>query len=247
MTASADHDFKSLVKAYDLVPDYRFGGGGSETLQRYLDIMFEGILLDGTRVLDIGAGDGTHSLYMATQGADVLALEPEAAGSEDSGPYQTLKSLCEKHDRLEAEPETLQSFERDEQFDLIYMHDVINHLDEEVCIQLHESQEAQQTYQDIFREMYGLTAEDGTVLIADCDRTHFYDNVGLDNPFTPNIEWHKHQPPQLWSGLLQSVGYRQRDLDWTPIVQFGNLGTKLTGNYVASHLTRSHFRLVMDK
>lgn len=49
----------------------------------YLSNLFKGINLTSKRILDVGAGVGAFSVYMALRGAEfVYALEPECDGSQ---------------------------------------------------------------------------------------------------------------------------------------------------------------------
>jgi 2-polyprenyl-3-methyl-5-hydroxy-6-metoxy-1,4-benzoquinol methylase len=55
---------------------------GERMTQALMDNLFRDIDFDGKRVLDIGGGDGVYSFYAAAMGAaEVVCLEPEAAGS----------------------------------------------------------------------------------------------------------------------------------------------------------------------
>jgi SAM-dependent methyltransferase len=239
-------DYYRTVSEYDLYPDFSLPVDPKTGLGISLSYLFEDIDLAGKRVLDVGAGDGTHALYMACQGADVLALEPESDGAAESGVLSTLNQLAAAHDRLTVEPVTFQDFETDEMFDFVFMHNVVNHLDEHACIRLQESEKARERYREIFNKLCRLVAPGGSVLLADADRTHFYQYLGLDHPLAGNIEWEKHQPPSVWLDLLESVGFSKRRLGWTPAASFGPLAP-LTSNYVVSHFLRSHFCLVVDK
>jgi hypothetical protein len=82
--------------------------------------------------------------------------------------------------------------------------------------------------------------------MADADRTHFYQYLGVEHPLAVNIEWEKHQSPELWMELLADVGFTKRRLGWTPAASFGPLAP-LTNTYVVSHFFRSHFCLVVDR
>src|SRR5215475_13915542 len=90
-TASAPHTRSSsadaLERLFRLVERERFfhprgNWGTAARLRFYLENLFAGIAIEGRRVLDIGAGSGVFSVYLALCGAaEVCALEPEVAGS----------------------------------------------------------------------------------------------------------------------------------------------------------------------
>lgn len=239
-------DYYSVVEEYDLYPDFTLPVDERSGLETSLSYLFDDIDLQGKRVLDIGAGDGTYSIYMACQGADVLALEPEAEGAREGEMLSTLTTLANEHDRLTIEPITFQEFETEEEFDLVFMHNVVNHLDEDACIRLQESEQARDQYRMLFEKLYGIVAPGGILLLADADRTHFYQFIGLDHPLASNIEWEKHQPPSIWFELLEQAGFRKQRLGWTPAASLGPLAP-LTSNYIISHFLRSHFCLIVER
>jgi SAM-dependent methyltransferase len=236
-------DYYDVLENHDLFPGYALPVDPKRAYRRYLSYMFKDVDLDGKRVLDVGAGEGQFSLYMAHEGADVLAIEPEFEGSS-SEMYATLSELAGEYDTLSARPVTFQELDVDESFDLVFMHNVVNHLKEDACVRLHESEEARRTYRSIFESINDITAEGGSLLISDADRKHLYQYLGLSNPFTRSIEWEKHQSPRLWSRLLADSGFVERDVGWTPTAGLGPLAP-LTANYCVSHLLRCQFRLVM--
>jgi SAM-dependent methyltransferase len=239
-------EYFETVEQYGLYPEFSLPIDERRGLDRMVSCIFENVKLSDTRALDVGAGNGLFSLYMATEGADVVALEPEGKGTTQSNVFSVLSDIAAQTDRLTVEAVPFQACDSDEPFDVILLRNVVNHLDEAACKRLHKSDEARNRYRELFRNLFELTASDGTVLIADADRTHFYQYLGLDNPFAGNIEWEKHQSPGLWAELLQDVGFVLEDIGWTPAASLGPLAP-LTRNYIVSHFLRSHFRLVMRK
>ncbi|MEZ3115667.1 class I SAM-dependent methyltransferase [Halobaculum sp. MBLA0147] len=237
-------DYYSVVETHDLYPDFTLPVDERSGLETYLSHLFDGIDLAGKRVLEVGAGDGRHALYMASRGADVLALEPEAAGATEQNVRSTLTALSEHCDRLQVDSSTFQEFEARESFDFVFMHNVVNHLDEAATQRLHDSRQAKETYRELFQKLRRILTHDGSALIADADRTHFYQFLGLDHPLAGHIEWEKHQPPSLWLELLEDVGFERRRLTWTPAASTG-VFAPLTSNYVVSHFLRCHFCLVV--
>ena len=224
--------------------------GTPKNLAFYLDNMFKSIDLKGLNVLDIGAGIGVFSIYLSIMGANrVCSLEPELDGGHDTMnlKFEDLKT------RLEIRNVSLlkQSFQDTDEdygpFDLILMHNSINHLDEVACMKLGIDDAARELYIKFFRKLFWLTHQNGTVIIADCSRTNFWNTIGLKNPFAPTIEWKKHQSPHLWRSMLEEVGFRYQDLNWTTLGMFGKAGKKLMSNLISSYFFNSHFRLVMKK
>lgn len=90
-------------------------------------------------MLDIGCGDGILSLYAAWKGAkQVIGLEPELAGST-KGVLEKFKHQSEllALDNVSIKPLRFQDYQpKDVRFDIILLHNSINHLDEQACINL---------------------------------------------------------------------------------------------------------------
>jgi 2-polyprenyl-3-methyl-5-hydroxy-6-metoxy-1,4-benzoquinol methylase len=108
-------------------------------LRFYLDFLFDSVALEGNSVLDIGGGDGTLGFYARCAGAkQVVCLEPEEAGSS-AGMTETFRRMQARLGLSEVrfESKTFQAFDpRGETFDVILLHNSLNHLDEEACIAL---------------------------------------------------------------------------------------------------------------
>lgn len=219
-------------------------------LRTYGKYLYSDIDLNGVRLLDIGGGSGVFSLYAAASGAArVLCLEPEAAGS--------LKGKREKFAQVaqdsgitgvEMRPDTLQEFDPgDERFDVVLLHASINHLDEDACIRLRRDQAAREVYRKLFATMAELIAPGGHLLMTDCTPHNLWPALGLKNPMAPWIEWHKHQPPEVWRDLGEEVGLRHCCLRWSSLNTLGAAGRVLLGNRLGAYLTIGAFRLHMRR
>ena len=239
----------ALVRYYQLV-EQESGAHAARGLRFRLEkYLFPGISLEGKRFLDIGGGTGTYSLYAACCGArEVICLEPEAAGSS-SGMIETFRKRSQQLGVMQATllPITFQEYQTDQPFDVLFCHNAINHLDEEATIHLHQSEEAQKIYLELFRKMYHLCAPGGYLIIADASRHSLYSWLRVRSPLTPRIEWHKHQPPQVWSRLLNQVGFKQVALRWRSPAPLGLLGQLLIGNGLVNFFLWSQFCLTMRK
>jgi SAM-dependent methyltransferase len=202
-------------------------------------------------VLDIGCGAGSLSFYAGTAGADrVVGLEPEAAGSHAD--MQLLFDRARRELQLEARvdlvPKTLQAFDsHSETFDIILMHNSINHLDESACATLQSDSESRSVYQQAADRISALAQPEAKLVICDCSSKNLYPRLGLPNPFAPAIEWEKHQPPSVWADLFKQAGFAELDTRWTSFNRLGRVGRMLTSNKPVAYLLTSHFCLTMRK
>jgi SAM-dependent methyltransferase len=215
-----------------------------------LEFVTSGLAFNGKRILDVGGGIGLLSLYAAEKGArDVVCLEPESDGAT-SGAWATFETL--RHElganQVKYIASTLQEYNAPpDTFDFILLANSINHIDEWACEHLRDSPEAVERYHDICESLYRLTAPGGTVVITDVSPRNLFRRLPVRNPVAPTIEWHKHQPPEVWRDLLCRQGFRDKSVQWTPFFRLGRLAPRLTGNRFAAYVLQSHFRLVMMK
>ena len=187
-------------------------------LQFRLKTLFKNIALENRRVLDIGGGSGLHSFYAACMGATgVVCLEPETEGSRSGmgAKFRKLNGML-GYDQVRFEPVTFQAFDpAGKQFDIILLHNSINHLNETACINLLNSEESQAIYLNMFSKLSSLASSGAKLIVCDCSRYNFFALLRIKNPFAPTIEWHKHQAPEVWVDLLSQVGFVNPKIKWT--------------------------------
>ncbi len=218
----------------------------SSTLERgsegYLARFYEGVELEGKSMLEIGCGSGVFSIYAHEHGAKrIVALEPLADGSS-AMPC----SEVSLYPRLELLICKFGDYDSAEQFDLIVLHDVINHLNERACIELRRSGAARYEYYAMFRKMYRLLKDGGKIVIADASPRNLFADLHLPNLFDRSIEWYKHQIPEVWVEMMDRCGFRNPELDWLAPCRLMPMRW-LVSNWLVSYCLVSHFRLVMEK
>ena len=199
---------------------------------------------------NIGGGSGLHSFYAACMGAkEVVCLEPETEGSRSGtgAKFRKLGGIL-GYDYVRFEPVTFQAFEpTGKRFDIILLHNSINHLDETACIDLLNSEESKAIYLSMFSKLSSVASSRAKLIVSDCSRYNFFALLGIKNPLAPTIEWHKHQVPEVWVNLLSQVGFVNPRVRWTSFNTLRSLGRVLLGNKLLSYFLRSHFCFTMEK
>ena len=218
-------------------------------LALYLDYLFKGTNFAGKSMLDIGGGSGIFSFYSAIKGAmGVTCLEPELQGSTSGAQIKfTQISNALSLQNVIFKPVKLTDFNPGSQkFDIILLHNSINHLNEDACIKLKDDNEARKKYELIFTKLANIAAPQCKLIIADCSRNNIYASLRIRNPFLPSVEWNKHQTPELWSKMLQQHGFYDPKVRWSSFSNY-YFGKLLFTNSFMSHLFMSYFVLVMTK
>lgn len=220
-----------------------------KNLKNYLSFMFDDVDVAGKRVLDVGGGDGLLTFYAAALGAqNVVCLEPEFDGSTQgvNDNFLRFKRSHPAFAKVDLETVQLQEYESSP-FDIIMLSNVINHLDEDACIELHRDDAAALAYRKIFSHINSLMLPGAVLLATDCTRSNFYNAIGVSNPFMPDIEWHKHQSPSVWSQHLALAGFENTKIRWSSFNRFGKWGRVILGNKIGAYFTLGHFLLRMSK
>jgi 2-polyprenyl-3-methyl-5-hydroxy-6-metoxy-1,4-benzoquinol methylase len=237
------HDYFRLMEQQ--LPHVRRGN-----LRFQLAELSRDVDLRGRSVLDIGAGDGQLSLFAASAGASkVVALEPEAAGSSAGmfEKFDRLAGLLGLEDLVKLRPVTLQAYDPGgERFDVLILNASVNHLDEDACIRLHRDNDARAAYRIIFAKLAALAAPGARLIVSDCSRHNLFAHLGVRNPISRSIEWHKHQTPQVWAALLEEQGFRRLKIRWESFNSLRTPGKVLLGNRIASYMLTSAFCLTME-
>lgn len=246
MTQKNANDFFDLMVSRKMY-------SGRANLKFYLNILFENVELAQKKVLDVGGGRGLLSFYAAVKGAQkAVCLEPEVDGSKNGmiKGYQDLRREFPEPLPVELIPLTLQEYMHqsgDEIYDVVVMHNSINHLNEEACIHLLKNDASYGAYLTILKNVFRIMKKGGVLIARDVSCNNFFSDIGVKNMFMPTIEWHKHQKPGTWISLLKEAGFRNPTVKWLSPNRLGRPGRFVMGNSFMAYLTRSYFKITMEK
>ena len=213
----------------------------------YLVWCFKGVDFKNKTVLDIGGGNGIYSFYARSQGAhSAINLEPFGAGSTEINIFseKSKNSLF-----IEFDNRTIQEYDESQKFDIIILHDSINHLNEELFIKIDKDSKALIEYHKIISKISNLLNNKGQVIVTDCARNNFWPKLGLKNPFAPSIDWHLHQSPKMIVSLFKETDSNYSfSLRWSPFKRFDGLGRILSlFGFLPSFFMQSHYNLIFIK
>ncbi len=209
----------------------------------YLEWAFKNIDFKGKRVLDVGGGNGIYSYFAKFKGADYcLNLEPFGAGS---GNFNILDDKAFSDLSIDIEPITIQDYQGDRPFDVMILHDSVNHLNEDLYERIHKDGEAYNLYSKLIAKLRSLVVTEGHVIVSDCSRKNLFDAIGVRNPFAPTIDWNLHQHPSLLIKLFEENGFELLRLRWSPFKRFDRFGHFISKlGFPAAYFLQSHFNLV---
>lgn len=220
-----------------------------ERYARYLCYLFDRVSFTGKHVLDIGAGVGLMGLFAAGEGASrVVCLEPEAAGGKSGmrDTFHELRAALPIDADVTMQADTFQSFRPgDEKFDVVILHNSINHLDEDACERLLGDQSAVDKYLDLLRKLHEMCRPGAQLIITDCSRYNLFGLLGRRSPFAPAITWMLHQSPKFWARLLGQAGFSNPRIRWTVFNRLTPTQRIFLGNRLVAWLTSSRFCLTM--
>ena len=132
-------------------------------------------------------------------------------------------------------------------FDVVVVANAINHLNEEACTNLLTDPSAWTEYRAILSSFFRCLNPGGWLIATDCSSSNFFNDIGMKSPFMPDIEWQKHQPPHIWDGLLQEIGFSPAHVQWSAPNTLGAAGRLALGNRFGAYFVLSHFKLVARK
>jgi SAM-dependent methyltransferase len=198
----------------------------------------------GKRILEVGAGTGSMSIWLALNGAaHVMALEPEAAGASHGMAVEFerriadlgLTNLAFLPTRIDEAPVSPGAF------DVVLSYNSVNHL-YETRADLNRAPRDRECFVNIFRDLRQLLAPGGVAIIADCSRRNVFGEVGVTHPIAGqrSIEWALHQTPQTWVGVMGEAGFKRFDLHWYVPYALRHVSV-LADNALFAWLTLSHF------
>lgn len=218
-------------------------------LKRHLNFLFKDIDFNNKNVLDVGGGIGIHSFFAAWMRAkEVICLDPEAPGCAEQlkNKFDNINKKL-KLKNIHFIKDTFQNYNPFISFDVVILHNSINHLNDYASSRLDKDNFSKNEYKGYIKKLYKITNSQSKIIVCDCSNKNFFSLLGLKNPFDPTIEWEKHQSPKIWIDLFESCNFKKIKLKWSTFNRIGKIGNLILSNKIFSFFTRSHFCLYFEK
>ncbi len=129
---------ENYARFYKNTPDASSYGPPNYLVEKIKDIVPRG------KVLDLGAGDGRHSLYLAAQGFEVTAVDISEAGLEKLQLFATKKNL-----NIKTKLRDLNSWSIDDTYDIIVAIVTLQHLKYDSALRLLNEMKAQTNHKGV--------------------------------------------------------------------------------------------------
>ena len=216
----------------------------------FKNYIFKDVDLNNKKIIDIGGGNGIASFYAINSSPTCSAwvVDPIAEGSNNSmlNQYENLKKLFNSN-RIVFHRDFLETLEQPKMFDIIIMHNSINHVGESLIKDVLEKKEVYDEFKNIIKNITTRLCPNGILIISDCGKFNFLGNLGLINPIAPTIDWSIHLEPEFWQKMIMENDFSLIKTEWTARRELGSLGKKFLANRLCSYFLNSHFVSVYKK
>ncbi len=209
----------------------------------FRNYIFEGVNLKTKSLLDLGGGNGIASFFAAhsDNSCRCTIVDPFEDGSNTLMITQYEKLSKVYGNAVKLHKGYVESLPIDEKFDIILMHNSINHIGEEIIADIVSSQKYWKEFSARLEPIIMRAKKGATIIVADCSNKNFWNDLGIKNPLAPTIEWNLHQPPRVWQKMLENFRCKHLRTNWTSRREFLFLGKFLLANKFLSYFTDSHF------
>ena len=205
--------------------------------------IFKDLDIKNKSILDLGGGNGIASFYAThiDDSCKCVIVDPFEEGSNTKmlDQYKKMSSIYGK--RVSLHNDYVTSLPDTSEFDIVLMHNSINHIGEDLIKNLEIGSQAWKEYQDRIYSIFSRAKPEATIIISDCSNRNFWGDVGIKNPFAPSIEWELHQPPTTWTKMFEDFGCQHLDTQWTSRRELLSLGKYVLANKFFSYFINSHF------
>jgi len=216
----------------------------------FKNYIFNDVSIENKTILDLGGGNGIASFYALhkTKNCSAWIVDPIAEGSNQlmTDQYNTLKDKIDPA-RIHFHRDFIDTLQKPEYFDIILMHNSINHIGEDIIEHVESNKEHWDQYLTRLEPVILRAKKGAHIVIADCSNKNFWNDLGMRNPLAPNIDWNLHHRPQVWRRMLKELGCSHSETRWTARREFLAPGKFMLANRFFNYFLGSHFVSVYKK
>lgn len=211
--------------------------------------IFEGIDLRDKTLLDLGGGNGIASFfaYHKEKSCKCTVVDPYLDGSHDQMRLQ-FNNLSKFNDNaVTLHNDYVDTLPENSKFDLILMHNSINHIGEDIVCDIDTNKDSQIEYSRRLAKILDRAKSNATIIVADCSSKNLWNDLKIKNILAPTIDWNLHKPPSVWQKLIEDLRCEHIRTKWTARREFLLLGKLLLSNRFASYMINSSFVSIYKK
>ena len=239
----------------------RFKGEFDERLKRcgikgsfgydfyFKNYIFNGVELKNKSIMDFGGGNGIASFFAVhyNEACDCTIVDPfdEGSNAEMVNQYHKLSRFYGGAVRLHND--YVDSLPVRETYDVILMHNSINHIGEDIIEEIGVNKNYWEEYLEKIKPILLRAKRGAVIIVADCSNKNFWNDFGVRNPIAPTIEWRLHQPPHVWREMFEQLGCSHINTNWTTRRELLVPGKMLLANKFCQYFLGSHFVSFYEK
>ena len=144
----------------------------------FSNYIYKDLDLDGKKILDIGGGNGIASFYALNLSPDCSAwvVDPIVEGSNNLM-FEQYDSMKQNYDaeRINFHRDYVDTLLDPNAFDIIVMHNTINHIGEDILKDISCNNEAYSEYVSRLKTILDRLSSDGVLIVSDCGSRVFLD------------------------------------------------------------------------
>jgi len=209
----------------------------------FKNYIFNNIELNNKSILDVGGGNGIASFFAVHNNPTCksLVVDPLEDGSNLKMQKQYSNLLKKYPNRVNFFNGYTDELSNNEKYDIILMHNSINHIGEDLLEKMDTNKIAKTEYALRLKAILKKSKPGAILIVSDCANRNFWGDLNLKNIFSPTIEWHLHKQPHEWQSLLESIGCKHINTNWTARREFGYFGKYCLSTKLVSYFFHSHF------